>query len=186
MRWELVARQCQVDAQVQGWNGIVREALRTRRGLSTAGRVGLMMCRARHGLAEQAARKQERRIERVEGMVVASWEKVDRARRLAGFLAEYDECLQSLEWYVDFVARGIEEKVKVLVEEAEETWERKWGEHLAFQRVAGDTLDCPSCLYERWSGSMEFGNRLGWFGTDRTSLEEGREAVKGWERASSM
>lgn len=115
MSWELIARQCQLDAQVRRWNGIIRRALRTRE-LDTAARVGLMMCHSRLGLAHQAVRKQERRNWRMQGRLVSSWEKVDRARRLAGFLAEYDECLQGLQGCVDFVARGVEGRMRGMVE----------------------------------------------------------------------
>lgn len=144
-----------------------------------------MMCHSRLALAKQAVRKQERKNERMRERVGASWEKVDRARRLARFLAEYDECLQGLQGYVDFVAGRIEGRIRGLVEEGERVWAGKGGEHEAFQRVAGDSLECPRCLYERWSGPMEFGERVGWF-QDERSLWEEREIVRGRGRASSV
>ena len=143
------------------------------------------MCSARLGLAKQAVRKQEVKNERIRERLVGSWENVDPARRLAGFLAEYDECLQCLQGYVDFVARGIEGEMVGMVEVGREVWGRKGGEHEAFPRVAGEALECPTCLCERWGGPMEFGEQIGWFRDERSWGGE-RESVRGRGRASSV
>ena len=85
MKWELITYQCQVDAQVNRWNRIVRDA-QSMRTLRLASRVGLMMCTARREIAEKAVAKQERKNNAVAKKLELAEERVKRLAKVGRFL----------------------------------------------------------------------------------------------------